>query len=328
MRGIGKTTFREIKSSFGRFLAIFGIVALGVGFFAGLKVTTGAMVETVTGYLEKHGFYDLRLVSTLGFDQENVDYFSAARDVEAAEGAISFDVLYELGDDHMGAVKTYSMPETLNTLKLVSGRLPETGAECVLDSGSFGKSVVGSVIRLSQDNARGDLEHFAHREYTVVGLVQSPLYIQYERGNTSLGSGRLDGFAYLNPEGFDVDYFTEVYVRFRQDFSLYSPEYDAFMDEKTSVWEEFAEGQARDRYDRLFREGSEKLADARTELSDNRTLGERELEDAREQLDDAKKQLEDGEKALADAEAELADGEATIREKEKELAEEIGRAHV
>ena len=321
MRGIGKTTFREIKSSFGRFLAIFGIVALGVGFFAGLKVTTGAMVETVTGYLEKHGFYDLRLVSTLGFDQENVDYFSAARDVEAAEGAISFDVLYELGDDHMGAVKTYSMPETLNTLKLVSGRLPETGAECVLDSGSFGKSVVGSVIRLSQDNARADLEHFAHREYTVVGLVQSPLYIQYERGNTSLGSGRLDGFAYLNPEGFDVDYFTEVYVRFLQDFPLYSREYDAFMDEKTSVWEEFAEGQARDRYDRLFREGSEKLADARTELSDNRTLGERELEDAREQLDDAKKQLEDGEKALADAEAELADGEATIREKEKELAE-------
>ena len=50
--------------------------------------------------------------------------------------------------------------------------------QCVLDSGSFGKSVVGSVIRLSRDNARGDLEHFAHREYTVVGLVQSPLYIQ------------------------------------------------------------------------------------------------------------------------------------------------------
>ena len=108
MRGIGKTTFREIKSSFGRFLAIFGIVALGVGFFAGLKVTTGAMVETVTGYLGKHGFYDLRLVSTLGFDQENVDFFSAARDVEAAEGAISFDVLYEMGDDYMGVIKAHS----------------------------------------------------------------------------------------------------------------------------------------------------------------------------------------------------------------------------
>lgn len=152
MRGIRKTTFREIKSSFGRFLAIFGIVALGVGFFAGLKVTTRAMVETVTGYLGEHGFYDLRLMSTLGFDQENVDFFSSARDVEAAEGGVSFDVLYELGDDHMGVIKAYSMPQELNTLKLVAGRLPETGAECVLDSGSFDKSAVGSAIRLSQDN--------------------------------------------------------------------------------------------------------------------------------------------------------------------------------
>ncbi len=321
MRGIGKTTFREIKSSFGRFLAIFGIVALGVGFFAGLKVTTEAMVETVTGYLREHRFYDLRLVSTLGFDQENVDFFATARDVEAAEGAISFDVLYELGDDHGGAIKTYSMPEELNTLKLVSGRLPETGSECVLDSGSFGKSVVGGVIRLSQDNTEEDLEHFAHREYTVVGLVQSPLYIQYERGNTTLGSGRLDGFAYLTPQGFAVDYFTEVYVRFGQDFPLYSEDYDAFIDEKTSVWEEFADTQAQARYERLFEEGSQKLADAREELSDSRTLGQRELENAKEQLEDARKQLEDGEEALADAREELAEGENTIREKEKEISD-------
>ncbi len=321
MRGIRKTTFREIKSSFGRFLAIFGIVALGVGFFAGLKVTTSAMVETVTGYLGEHGFYDLRLVSTLGFDQENVDFFATARDVEAAEGAISFDVLYELGEDRSGVIKTYSMPEALNTLKLISGRLPETGSECVLDSAVFGKSVVGGVIRLSEDNAEGDLEHFAHREYTVVGLVQSPLYIQYERGNTTLGSGRLDGFAYLTPQGFDVDYYTEVYVRFQQDFPLYSQDYDAFIDEKTSVWEEFADTQAQARYERLFEEGSRKLADARAELSDSRVLGERELENAKEQLEDARKQLEDGEKALADAREELAEGESTIREKEKEISD-------
>ena len=89
MRGIRKTTFREIKSSFGRFLAIFGIVALGVGFFAGLKVTTEAMVETVTGYLREHRFYDLRLVSTLGFDQENVDFLAPAGLGGPGGGAIS-----------------------------------------------------------------------------------------------------------------------------------------------------------------------------------------------------------------------------------------------
>lgn len=319
MRGIRKTTFREIKSSFGRFLAIFGIVALGVGFFAGLKVTTEAMVATVTEYLDVHRFYDLRLVSTLGFDQENVDSFAAAADVEAAEGSVSFDVLYELGEDRQGVIKTYSMPRELNTLKLISGRMPETGAECVLDSGSFGKSVIGSTLRLSDDNAEEDLEHFSQKEYTIVGLVQSPLYIQFERGNTILGSGRLDGFAYLGPEGFGVDYFTEVYVSFRQDYGLYSQEYDAFIDGKEPVWEQIVEIQARARYERIFSEGNEKLADARTQLDENRTEGEKELADAAEALEEAKKQLEDGEKALEEAREELSEGEETIRQKRKEL---------
>lgn len=319
MRGIRKTTFREIKSSFGRFLAIFGIVALGVGFFAGLKVTTEAMVATVTEYLDVHRFYDLRLVSTLGFDQENVDFFASAMDVEAAEGSVSFDVLYELGEDRQGVIKAFSMPRELNTLKLISGRLPETGTECVLDSGSFGKSVIGTTLRLSEDNAEEDLEHFSQKEYTVVGLVQSPLYIQFERGNTTLGSGRLDGFAYLGPEGFDVDYFTEVYVCFQPDYSLYSEAYDNFIDEKESVWEQLVETQAQARYDRIFTEGNEKLADARTQLDENRSEGEKELADAAEALEDAKKQLEDGEKALEDARKELAEGEETLREKRKEL---------
>ena len=148
-----------------------------------------------------------------------------------------------------------------------------------MDSVSFDKSVVGGVIRLSGDNTEENLEHFSHKEYTIVGLVQSPLYIQFERGNTSLGSGRLDGFAYLTPEGFDVDYFTEVYVSFLPDYAIYSEDYDAFIGEKESVWEEFASTQARDRYERLFNEGTEKLADARTQLEDNRTRGEDELEE-------------------------------------------------
>lgn len=36
---INKTTIREIRLSFGRWFAILAIVALGVGFFVGLKIT-------------------------------------------------------------------------------------------------------------------------------------------------------------------------------------------------------------------------------------------------------------------------------------------------
>ena len=41
-----KTTLREIRQSLGRYLAIFAIVAMGVGFFAGLKITNPFMVES------------------------------------------------------------------------------------------------------------------------------------------------------------------------------------------------------------------------------------------------------------------------------------------
>ena len=88
MREMGKTTFREIRSSLGRFMAIFAIIALGVGFFAGLKVTKDAMLATVREYLNRYGFYDFRIVSTLGFDQENVEAFSGMKDVAAAEGSV------------------------------------------------------------------------------------------------------------------------------------------------------------------------------------------------------------------------------------------------
>ena len=51
---IWKSTFREIKESLGRFLAILAIVALGVGFFAGLKVTQPAMLKTAQRYFDKN----------------------------------------------------------------------------------------------------------------------------------------------------------------------------------------------------------------------------------------------------------------------------------
>ena len=54
---IWKSTFREIKESLGRFLAILAIVALGVGFFAGLKVTQPAMLKTAQRYFDKTALY-------------------------------------------------------------------------------------------------------------------------------------------------------------------------------------------------------------------------------------------------------------------------------
>ena len=53
-----KSTLREIKNSLGRYLAILAIVALGVGFFSGIKVTSEAMIKTADEYLADHDFFD------------------------------------------------------------------------------------------------------------------------------------------------------------------------------------------------------------------------------------------------------------------------------
>ncbi len=321
MKELRKSTFREIKSSLGRFMAIFAIIAMGVGFFAGLKVTKAAMVDTVTAYLNNHAFYDYRLVSTLGFGQEDVNAFLTSGDVEAAEGSVSFDVLYLLDNGKQGAVKTYSVTNRLNTLKLLSGRMPQASGECVADSNLFGKSDIGGVIHLSDENEEENLEHFTHREYTIVGIVQSPLYLQFERGNTSLGTGRLDGYIYLPPEGYSVDYYTEIYVRFSQDNALYGEGYDSFIEEKNPYWEDLTRRVAGERYQEILAEAEEELAEAHSELEEKRTEGEAELADASEALEEARQELADGEKALEEARQEFAEGESTIRNKEKELAD-------
>lgn len=321
MRSIGKSTFREIKSSFGRFAAMLAIIALGVGFFAGLKVTRASMLTTVKGYLDKQAFYDFRLLSTLGFEEEDVAFFRAQEDVEAAEGSVALDVLYLTEEGRQGVVKAISLPAEVNAVRLVEGRLPQGSGECVVDSKMFGEPVIGSVLTLSDDNEQDTLDSFAQTSYTVVGLVQSPLYIQYERGNTALGAGRLNGFLYLAPEGFDTAYYTDVYVRFRQDNPLYGEGYDAYVEERESLWEERAAQAADRRYQSILREANEELEDARQELADKQSEGEAELAEAARELEDARAELDEGERALTDGKKEIADGKQALEDGRKELAD-------
>ncbi|MCM1569505.1 MAG: ABC transporter permease [Roseburia sp.] len=332
---IWKSTFREIRQSFGRFAAILAIIALGVGLFAGLKVTKSAMVHTTEQYLREKAFYDFRLLSTLGFEEQEVELLKQQEGVAAAQGAHSCDVIYQEEDGSEGVAKVHSLTEGLNVLQVLEGRLPERADECVADAGLFGASALGRTITFSEANEEEELEHFTGRSYQIVGIVQSPLYIQFERGNTSLGTGRIDGFLYLLPESFADAYYTEIYVKFQQDFPMYSDAYEDFIEEREGVWENLVQEAALNRYDRLLKESEEKLSDARQELSDKKAEGEQELLDARQELSDALEELQEGEdklldarrelvdarQQLSDAKKELADGRELLSEKEKELAD-------
>ncbi len=312
-----RSTFREINKSFGRFAAIFAIVALGVSMFAGLKVVRPGMIRTASDFWTSREFYDYRILSTIGYEKQDVAIMRKCEEVRAAEGSVSLDVLCTLDGGNEMVLKAHSLTEEINQVVLKSGRLPEKADECVVDSLVFTEDLIGKKLAVSDSNSEDDQDSFALEEYTVVGIVQSPLYTHFERGNTSLGNGRITGFVYLPLEGFAVDYYTEVYVKFQEDFALYSEEYDAYLEEKEEQWETLSKELAVSRYERIRTEAEAEIADAKKQLKE----GEEELADARKELEEARVELEDGEKKLAEGKEELSDARKTLEEKEKELAD-------
>lgn len=300
-----RNTFREIKKSFGRYFAILAIIALGVAFFSGLKITQSVMVHSADVYLKDLQFYDYRLVSTLGFTEENVEALAEKEDVRAAEGAISAEVLYKDAGENERVIKMHSITEKVNKLKLVAGEMPQSADECVVDSALFSEDAIGSKLVLSENNTADDLDKFAYKEYTITGLVQSPCYIQFERGNASIGNGRISGFAYLLKDGFAVNYDTEIYIKFDEDYDIYSDEYDSYMDAKEADWEAYTKEQAEIRYDKMVKDAQDELDEKKEELEEKRAEAETELESAKQQLTDGETEISDGKNQIASAKTEL-----------------------
>lgn len=317
---MNRSTLREIKQSLGRYLAILAIVALGVGFFAGLKATTPAMLKTAQTYLDEKQFYDFRLICTLGFSDKEVAEIALRDDVRSVQGAYSFDILCQNSSDGNAQVmKAHSITQGVNELELLAGRFPVSANECVVDARMFSEKYIGKRIKFSSLNDEADLENFTYTEYKIVGIVNSPVYVQFERGTTSLGSGTISGFFYLLPEGFAAEAYTEAYVKLNQDFELYSEEYDAYIGQKEAEWESYLEQIGELRYENVILEAHEKIADARKELAEGKADGEKELADAWKELEDAAAEIADGKQQIADAKEELADGLVELAKAEREL---------
>ncbi|MBE5876334.1 MAG: FtsX-like permease family protein [Lachnospiraceae bacterium] len=257
-KAMWRSNFREIRQSLGRFIAIMAIVALGVAFFAGLKITEPTMLRMAQNYLEDRHFYDFRLLSTLGFTDEDIEKLYEGYDSAYVEGAVSVDVLVEDETKNERVIKAHSIPEDVNRLVLKAGSMPMEADECVIDAYIYDESMIGKKIVLSKKNDEDTLESFTYKEYTVTGLVQSPLYIQMERGTTSLGNGQIHAFIYLPQEGFALDYYTEVYMELSKDYLLYSDEYEEYAEAASEKVETLTQQVADERYDALYAEAEEK----------------------------------------------------------------------
>lgn len=328
-----KNNRRELRHSLGRFLAIVAIVALGVGFFAGLKVAQPAMLRTGSQYVQKTELFDYRLVSTLGLTQEDADYFAGLDGVRAAEGARSVDLTAEFEDEGM-TLKALTLSDAVNRPSLTAGRMPERADECLADADRFTEADLGKTLTVqaaSVDDA------FTQTAFTIVGLAETPLYLGAERGTTSLGGGTLNGFVLLQPEAFSMDYFTEIYLLLdgTQGTDLYSDAYDDAVDAMRPTLTAALKERAQKRYDDIIDEARDALSKAQKEYDDGlaeyqeqRAQAEQELADARAQLDDGAQQLEYNRARLTQAESQLASGEKELEAGQKEYDEGLDRKSV
>ena len=255
MRAVLKMTWRSIKTFFGRYMALLLIVAISVGFFAGLKITTNSMLNTGEIYLNEQNFYDYRLFSTLGFTDEDVESFSGLDGVELAQGTKSADVFI----DYEGNKKEFtllSVTDKINLPSLVSGRMPNEKNECLADSDFYDEDDIGTTIRLSDENDEEVSELIDGTEFVIVGLAESPLYIGTDRGMTNIGSGSVFAFLCLSEDAFLTDVYTEIDLILKDsaELKIYSDEYDDLISDNKSKVTGLCNELAAERYDSLVDE--------------------------------------------------------------------------
>ncbi len=333
-----KDTFREVWKSRNRFLSILAIIALGTGFFAGVKATCPDMKQTAQNYYDNQHLMDLRLISTMGFNDNDLAFLQEQDGIEQLQPAYSTDALLT-GDGQAEMVtKVYSFSADqnengLNRLVLQEGRLPESSGECVIDSANMGSLQIGDTVTLSsgvEDTAITDT--LSRSEYTIVGTVLSPMYINFERGNSTLSDGTVDTFLYIPESDFSLEVYTDVYLTFTdaRGLSVFENAYSDFIEQKTDEYEELADIRTAKRLEEIKAEASAELDDAKQELADGEATQQEELAKARGQLDDAKQELADGEatqqEELSKARQQLDDAKEQLEASRKQAEEELAAA--
>ena len=308
-----KMLLRSIRASLGRFLAILAITALGVGFYAGLKSSQPDMLRSADDYLRRQRMYDLQLMSSLGLMKSDPAAFRKLPGVDAAEGACSADAYARVGEGEEEVWHFQTLTEEVAVPELLLGRMPENPDECLGDSSVFKEEDLGRHIVLTDSNSEDTLEHFAGRDFTLVGIARSPRYISVDRGSSELGSGKPAGFVLLPAAAFTDEVYHELLLWLDLPGEIYSEEYsDALRRLRPSV-ETLLNRRGLLRAEELRRENSDELRRARKELDDG-------WSEYRLGLQQAARELAEGEQKLQAAQDTLDAGWAEQVKNEVNLA--------
>ena len=328
MKALRKEFWMEIRKSKSRFISILLIVALGVAFFSGIQASSPDMRYSGDAYYDESSLMDIKVVGTMGLTSDDVSSIESIDGIESAEGAWSTDVMCGEGQKQK-VLHIESINDAVNKLDVQEGRLPEKSGEIFLDStfASSNEYKVGDKVALREE---GDSPVLVTTEYTVVGTGRSPLYISFNRGNTTLGTGEVNGFGYVLPEDFDQEIYTQIYVTVHgaKGLTSYTDGYENLIAKIKDRVENIADDRCQIRLAAVKADAQEEINDAQKKLDDGKKEADEKLADAKEELDkgekdleDGRKEYEDGKSQLEDAKTELADGKKQLEDAKTELTD-------
>ncbi len=303
------------------------------------------MQDTLEHYLDEGNMHDINIISTMGLNDEDIKALQEIEGVEKAYGIQTKDTEAKIGEVEK-TIKVIEYNENINTPTIIEGRLPESENECLIDEGYSAyineESNIGKKIIIeNEDVDENNNTIFTKKEFEIVGVVASPIYISKERGTTSVGNGSIDLYIYTKDNIIDINYYTEIGITVKgaKELETNSEKYLKLVNETTEKIKKIKEEREQARYNSIIDEANKKLEDAQKEFDDKKTEAENKIQDAEIKLNNAKTEIENSEIQLenakkeiekntkkantefANAENQIKEAENQITTKEKELQE-------
>ena len=310
-KSLFKNNLKSIYKTRRRCISRLVIAFLGVGVFAGLVATSPYMLESVDKYADSSNLYDINIISTLGLTDDDITALQALDGVENAYGIQTKDSISKI-DDKESICKVIEYNENVNTPVIVAGRNIENENECLIDpaivrTGEGAERYIGKKIVLENNDLDSDDKPiFTKKEFEIVGIAETPIYISSERGNTNIGNGTVS-FYIFTKDVINMDYYTGVYVTAKdaKETVTNSDEYLSIINSVTSEIEAIKETRENARYQSLVDEATKKVNDAQKEFDDKKQDVEAELQDAENQIKNAENQIASSERKIQNGEKEL-----------------------
>lgn len=297
---------RTIKNFFPRFLSLTIMSLLGVLVYVGLSSTSPDMIYTLDRYLDDYNTYDLKIVSSMGLDDNDINAIKNIENVTQVEGVHSKDVLIKK-DDNEYVLSITSLPEKINTIELIEGRLPSESSEIVVEKNLLDKVgyKIGDKIVVQDDS-------FISKEMEIVGVVRSSLYysntkVQQNRGTTTIGTGTINYYSYVLNSNFNQDYYMSIYLTINnaKEEVTSSKKYDELIDDVLNKLDGIRDSQENIRYETLYNTAYKEIEDKENKLNSELDKAKKDLNDAKIKLTSAKNTLDNTKKDLDNAKKEL-----------------------